>query len=139
MKMTGETEVFGEKPVPVPLCPSQIPHGLTRGSNPGLRGEWPATNSLSHGTALLTTVYNIQKQLSSGLCPSSWIKYKITTFRKLVLLPSSGDGRRDTYPLSRCLPFHHLKTEEEPATETSLFYILSKTMDQVRKTVVSQC
>ena len=27
----GETEVLGEKPVPVPLCPQQIPQGLTRG------------------------------------------------------------------------------------------------------------
>jgi hypothetical protein len=26
----GKTEVLGEKPVPVPLCPQQIPHGLTR-------------------------------------------------------------------------------------------------------------
>jgi hypothetical protein len=26
----GKTEVLGEKPVPVPLCPLQIPHGLTR-------------------------------------------------------------------------------------------------------------
>jgi hypothetical protein len=26
----GTTEVLGEKPVPVPLCPPQIPHGLTR-------------------------------------------------------------------------------------------------------------
>jgi hypothetical protein len=26
----GETEVLGKKPVPVPLCPPQIPHGLTR-------------------------------------------------------------------------------------------------------------
>jgi hypothetical protein len=25
-----KTEVLGEKPVPVPLCPPQIPHGLTR-------------------------------------------------------------------------------------------------------------
>jgi hypothetical protein len=25
----GKTEVLGEKPVPVPLCPPQIPHGLT--------------------------------------------------------------------------------------------------------------
>jgi hypothetical protein len=27
----GKTEVFGEKPVPVPLCQSKIPHGLARG------------------------------------------------------------------------------------------------------------
>jgi hypothetical protein len=26
----GKTEVLGEKPVPVPLCLPQIPHGLTR-------------------------------------------------------------------------------------------------------------
>jgi hypothetical protein len=26
----GKTEVLGEKPVPVPLCPPQIPHWLTR-------------------------------------------------------------------------------------------------------------
>jgi hypothetical protein len=26
----GKTEVLGEKPVPVPLCPPQIPPGLTR-------------------------------------------------------------------------------------------------------------
>jgi hypothetical protein len=26
----GKTEVLGEKPVPVPLFPPQIPHGLTR-------------------------------------------------------------------------------------------------------------
>jgi hypothetical protein len=26
----GKTEVLGEKPVTVPLCPPQIPHGLTR-------------------------------------------------------------------------------------------------------------
>jgi hypothetical protein len=36
----GKPEVLGEKPVPVTLCPPQIPHGLT-----GL-----ATNRLSHGT-----------------------------------------------------------------------------------------
>jgi hypothetical protein len=30
MKLTGETKVLGEKPVPVPLCPPQIIHGLTR-------------------------------------------------------------------------------------------------------------
>jgi hypothetical protein len=40
----GKTEVLGEKPVPVPFSPPQIPHGPT----PGLRGEMPATNRLSH-------------------------------------------------------------------------------------------
>jgi hypothetical protein len=54
MKLTGKAEVLGEKPVPVSLCPPQIPHGLTPGSNPGLRGGKSAANRLSHGTARLT-------------------------------------------------------------------------------------
>jgi hypothetical protein len=49
----GNTEALGEKPVPVPLCLPQIPYRLTPGSNPGLLGGRPATNRLSHGTALL--------------------------------------------------------------------------------------
>jgi hypothetical protein len=51
MKSTGENRQLGEKPLPVPLCSPQISHGLDMGSNPGLRGERPATNRLSHGTA----------------------------------------------------------------------------------------
>jgi hypothetical protein len=51
MKSTGKNRQLGEKPVPVPLCTPQISHGLDLGSNPGLRGERPATNRLSHGTA----------------------------------------------------------------------------------------
>jgi hypothetical protein len=27
--LQGKTEELGEKPVPVPLCPPQIPHGFT--------------------------------------------------------------------------------------------------------------
>jgi hypothetical protein len=53
MKATGENRQLGEKPVPVPLCPPQISHGLDPGSNSGLRGERPATNRLNHGTAFL--------------------------------------------------------------------------------------
>jgi hypothetical protein len=48
----NEIEVLGEKPVPVPLRPPQIPHGHP-GSNPGLRGGRPAANRLSHGTAYI--------------------------------------------------------------------------------------
>ena len=50
----GKTEVLGEKPVPVPLCPPQIPHGLTRDS--AVRGRrltaWvmarPPTQVITH-------------------------------------------------------------------------------------------
>jgi hypothetical protein len=57
MKLTGENRQLGEKPVPVPLRPPQISHGLDLGSNPGLRGERPATNRLSHGTAITTVIF----------------------------------------------------------------------------------
>jgi hypothetical protein len=53
MKLIGENRQLGEKPVPVPLCPPQISHGLDPGSNPDLRGERPANNRLSHGTAVI--------------------------------------------------------------------------------------
>jgi hypothetical protein len=36
------------KPAPAPLCPPQIPHDQTPGSNPGRRSGKPATNRLSH-------------------------------------------------------------------------------------------
>jgi hypothetical protein len=62
MKLTGENRQLGEKPVPVPLCPPQISHGLALGSNPGLRGERPATNRLSLGTASMTHFNNIFHQ-----------------------------------------------------------------------------
>jgi hypothetical protein len=31
---TEKTEVLGQKPVPVPLCPPKIPHGLTQNRTP---------------------------------------------------------------------------------------------------------
>jgi hypothetical protein len=44
-----KTEELGEKPVPVPLCPPHIPHGLTCAS----ASERSATNRLSHGTTFI--------------------------------------------------------------------------------------
>jgi len=42
-------EALGEKPIPVLLCPSQIPHRMPCGSNPHLFNEKPAINHLSYG------------------------------------------------------------------------------------------
>jgi hypothetical protein len=61
MKLTGENRQLGEKPVPVPICPPQISHGLDLRSKPGLRGERPATNRLSHGTAMFNLVPYVHK------------------------------------------------------------------------------
>jgi hypothetical protein len=50
----GKTEEHREKPVPVPLCPPQISHGLTgaRIRDSVVRGQ-QLTNRLSHGMAKL--------------------------------------------------------------------------------------
>jgi hypothetical protein len=50
-ELARETEVLGEDSVPVPLCPSQIPHDLD--SNPGRRGGKPVNNRLNYDTALI--------------------------------------------------------------------------------------
>jgi hypothetical protein len=50
--MTGKgNRSTRRKPAPVQLCPQQIPHDLT-GREPGRRGEKPATNRVSYGTAM---------------------------------------------------------------------------------------
>ena len=46
MKLTGENRSSREKPVPVPLCPPQIPHGLTQD-----RTRTSAVRGLPLGTA----------------------------------------------------------------------------------------
>jgi hypothetical protein len=50
MILTKETKKRGEKPVPVPLCPSQILRGLTRVRTCPFAVK-PGSNRLSHGTA----------------------------------------------------------------------------------------
>jgi hypothetical protein len=44
----GKTEVLGEKPVPVPLCPPQIPRGPTRAS--AVRGRWQTAWAMARPT-----------------------------------------------------------------------------------------
>jgi hypothetical protein len=46
------TEELGERAVPVPLCPPQVPHGRTLARNRASEVRGPATNLLSHDTAL---------------------------------------------------------------------------------------
>jgi hypothetical protein len=54
-----------KSPVPVPLCPSQIPYGLTQVRTRYLLGERPATNRMSRGTGSQTkkfyvfTIYSV--------------------------------------------------------------------------------
>jgi hypothetical protein len=57
MKLTEETQVLGEKPVPVPLCPPQIPHGTTRDWTraSAVRGRWLTAWAMARSTFLLIT------------------------------------------------------------------------------------
>ena len=50
----GKTEVLGEKICPSATLSTTNPTRTDPGSNLGLRGERPANNRLSHGTARLT-------------------------------------------------------------------------------------
>jgi hypothetical protein len=50
MILTGKTKDVGEKPVPMPPCPPEVPYRLNWVQT-GLRGERPATSHLSHGMA----------------------------------------------------------------------------------------
>jgi hypothetical protein len=59
MILTGETEELGAKPIPVPLCPPQISHGLT----------WARTRDFSEDTknfiihfTVLTCCLNTKKR-----------------------------------------------------------------------------
>jgi hypothetical protein len=56
----GETEVLGEN-LPSATLSTTNPTWVDPGANPGLRGERPATNRLSHGTA--TVVCNVYYSL----------------------------------------------------------------------------
>jgi hypothetical protein len=51
MIFAGETEVLGEN-LPSATLSTTNPTWIEPGANPGLHGERPATNRLSHGAAL---------------------------------------------------------------------------------------
>ena len=52
----GKSEVLGEKTCPSATLSTTNPTWTDPGSNPGLRGERPATSRLSHGTAQLVFI-----------------------------------------------------------------------------------
>jgi hypothetical protein len=56
MKLTGENRSDRGKTCPSATLSTTNPTWTDPGSNPGLRGERPATNRLSHGTALVLSV-----------------------------------------------------------------------------------
>jgi hypothetical protein len=78
MIFAGETEELGEN-LPSATLSTTNPTWIDPGANPGLRGERPATNRLSHGTA----DYSIQNQnypLSEASIKKRYEKISILSF-----------------------------------------------------------
>jgi hypothetical protein len=72
----GKTEELGEKPVPAPLCPPQIPHGLTRAQTraSAVRGRRLTTWAMAR-PPLLTTWHLIPSFISFFF----WTTYLLST------------------------------------------------------------
>jgi hypothetical protein len=66
----GETEVLGENLPSATLSTTNL-SWIDPGANPGLRGERPATNRLSHGTAILRII--IDKYLARKRRKIYWV------------------------------------------------------------------
>jgi hypothetical protein len=77
----------------VPLCPPQIPHVLSPGSNPDLRGGRPAVNHLSHDSAYIST-YKHFNEGREEICPhlgyyAALSGSSVPTFRDNLSVPYS--------------------------------------------------
>jgi hypothetical protein len=76
MKIGRENRSTRRKPAPAPLCPPQIPHDQVRFRTPSHRGEKPATNRLSYGTApCVSLVYRRMHTGISEICTLSIVRY----------------------------------------------------------------
>jgi hypothetical protein len=67
-RLAGETEVLGENLPQRHFCPSQNPIWPDPGLNPGRRGGKQATNRLSYGAAIPTTV-SMKSIILCGVTP----------------------------------------------------------------------
>jgi hypothetical protein len=83
MIFAGETEVLGEN-LPSATLSTINPIWIDPGANPGLRGERPATNRLSHGTALnsfnyLGNLISYENEMHIGNKLNNYLKITGTT------------------------------------------------------------
>jgi hypothetical protein len=86
----GKTEVLGEKPVPVPLCPPEIPHGLNR----------DRTRASAVGGRRLTA-WAMARPSLAGTLRSNWFNiqkfYTVLTLRLCVFNESQNKQQRLSY------------------------------------------
>jgi hypothetical protein len=71
MKLTGENRSTRRKTCPSATLSTTNLTWTDPGSNPGLRGERPATNRLSHGTAQIRTLLCVKEtEVATGRFPA---------------------------------------------------------------------
>jgi hypothetical protein len=71
----GKTEELGEKPIPLPLCPPQIPHGITRARTraSAVRGRRLTTWAMvRHASSLYSNSCQVLRSISSIHCCDSF-------------------------------------------------------------------
>jgi hypothetical protein len=104
MILTGKNRRTRRKTCPSATLSATNPTWIDPGANPGLRGERPATNDLSHGT--VHSSYLLQMSLLVGLPASSGRQVKRFPSRHHHNRFSTHIYPRDKYALSkvrRCL------------------------------------
>jgi hypothetical protein len=100
MKLTGENRSTRGKICPSAPLSTTDPTWTDPGSNPGLRGERPATNRLNHGTAYFTN-------LIFTLLHCSLTK-ELQYYRDTILYYISLTYKKLIYVLV-CLPFSDIR------------------------------
>jgi hypothetical protein len=68
MKLTGENRSTRGKTCPIAILSTTNPTWTDPGSNSGLRGERPATNRRSHGTAVFNSYTLRSNETKVALC-----------------------------------------------------------------------
>jgi hypothetical protein len=94
----------GKKPVPVPLCPPQIPHGLTRAWTPAsaVRGRRLTTWDLSHGAAILLQIPKLYFAPFHLITSRSFpVSYFLPIFPFLLAFYSYDHPANDVWPGSK--------------------------------------
>jgi hypothetical protein len=101
MKIGRGNQSTRRKPAPAPLCPPQIPHDQTLGSNPGRRGGKPATNRLSYGAAYEHMLLNAAAQIEETAAefPQFALLRSVT-----CLTQADNDSRKLRLPFSLVCP-----------------------------------
>jgi hypothetical protein len=68
--LSGGTEILWRRPAPMPLCPPQIPHYLTRARTRATVVGKRGNNRLSYGTAIPLLKYRVMEACHGGIVPS---------------------------------------------------------------------